>query len=201
MASKVTTISGLQNLINLQEFRGDYNAFQSVNFSGLENLTLIDVSDCDFSGTNTPSLTSVNLSGCTALQELRLDDSDFSGGIPSLSEFSNLEYIDFDQCLISGSVNISALTSLKGADFSGNEGLTELIISSSQPIGQDGYSLYAYNCALTQESIDDILVALSTNGVTNAYVDLSGGTNAAPGVTGLAAKTVLEENGWSISVN
>jgi len=53
------------------------------------------------------SLTSVNLSGCTAIEQLRLDDSNFSGGIPNLSGLDALIYMDFDQCGITGSVDIS----------------------------------------------------------------------------------------------
>jgi hypothetical protein len=111
-----------------------------------------------------------------------------------------LEYIDFDQCSLTGSIDLSGLPNLRGFDFSGNVDLTEIVISSSQPLG-DGYFVYAYNCALTEESVDNILVALSTNGVNSAEVDLSGGTNAIPSSTGLAAIAVLQGNGWTVYVN
>ena len=196
----IKSISRLQTLANLQEFRADYNALESVDFSGLTNLTYIDISDCDLVDTNTPSLTSVNLSGCYNLLELRVDDSDFSGGFPDLVGLVNLEYFDADQCLITGSLDISMLPSLTGFDLSGNTDLTEIIIDSSQPLG-NGYDILAYNCDLTEEAVDNILVAFSTNGVSGGYTELNGGTNATPSATGLAAKAVLEGNGWTVNVN
>jgi len=191
----IKSISRLQTLANLQEFRADYNALESVDFSGLTNLTYIDISDCDLVDTNTPSLTSVNLSGCYNLIELRVDDSDFSGGFPDLVGLVNLEFFDADQSLIAGSLDISMLPSLTGFDLNGNTDLTEIIIDSSQPLGNGGYDVNAYNCDLTEEAVDNILVALSTNGVSGGYVELNGGTNATPSATGLAAKAVLEGNG------
>jgi hypothetical protein len=49
--------------------------------------------------------------------------------------------------------------------------------------------------------VDDILVVLSNNGVSNGTVYLAGGTNAIPSATGLAAKAVLEGNGWYVEIN
>jgi hypothetical protein len=197
----IKSISRLQNLANLQQFRADYNALETVDLSGLTQLTYVDISDCDLVDSNTPSLTSVNLSGCYNLDELRLDDSDFSGGIPDLVGLVNLRFFDFDQCGITGSVDLSFLPALEGFDIYGNEGLTNVIIDSSQPLGDNGTDIYIDECALTEEAVDDILVALSTNGITGGYIDLTGGTNSIPGAAGLAAKTVLEGNGWSVNVN
>ena len=200
MAATITSITGLQNLTNLQRFDADYNSLTSVNLSGLTSLVSVDVSDNRAPGGGSKSLTSINLSGCTALEDLRLDDSDFSAGFPDLSGLTSLAFMDIDQSGITGSVDISNLPALEGADFNGNTGLTELIISSSQPIG-DGRELLAYDCALTETAVDNILIALSENGVTGGYADLSGGTSAIPSATGIAAKAVLEGNGWSVNVN
>ena len=197
----ISSITGLQSLSNLQEFRADYNFLESVDLSGLSNLTYVDISDCDLPNSSTASLTTVNLSGCTALEELRLDDSDFSGGIPDLTGLTNLKFVDFDDSDISGSVDISFLPSLDDFDFSQNSNLTELIISSSQPLGLNGQYVNAGDCGLTQASVDAILVALSLNGISGATIDLQGGTNAIPSATGLAAKTVLEGNGWEVYIN
>lgn len=200
--SVLKTITGLQNFTNLTRLDLDDNALQSVNLSGLSNLTYVEIGDNSIVGTSTPSLTTVNLSGCVALEELRLDDSDFSAGIPDLTGLDNLRFIDVDGSLISGSVDISFLPALDDFDFSSNPGLTELIISSSQPLGLNNEYLDLSSCALTQTSVDAILVALSQNGViTNAIIDIQGGTNAAPGAAGLAAKSVLEGNGWNVIVN
>ena len=197
MAAVITSITGLQNLPNLNNFRADFNGLQSVNLSGLTNLLYVDISDNDIPGTFTSSLTSVNLTGCTALLELRLDDSDFSAGIPSLTGLTNLSLIDFDQCNISGVVDLSGLPALTDLDFFGNAALTSIIIADTQPI----IELFASSCALTETAVDDILVVLSNNGVTGGDVELNGGTSAIPSATGDAAKLVLEGNGWSVFVN
>lgn len=197
MASVITSITGLQNLTGLIRFNADFNGLSSVNLSNLPDLNDVDISDCDVPGTNTSSLTSINFSGSTAVTQLRLDDSDFSAGIPNISGITSLEHIDVDQCNISGVLDLSAFTSLYYIDVFGNTGLTSLIISDTQPISD----LYASGCALTQTVVDNILDTLANNGVTGGYVDLSGGTNAIPGSTGLAAKTILQENGWTVDVN
>jgi Leucine-rich repeat (LRR) protein len=200
MAAIITSITGLQNLQNLQDFNADLNGLTTVNLSGLANLLNVDISDNDIPGSGTHSLTSVNLSGCTALEELRLDDSDFSAGIPSLAGLTSLQYFDMDQCSISGSIDLSGLPSLNGFDFSGNIGITNVTISSSQPLG-DNWEILLSNNALTQTAVDNILVALAANSVNNGYVQLSDGTNAVPGAAGLAALTTLTGKGWSCDVN
>ena len=197
MAAVITSITGLQNLPNLTNFDADYNGLQSVNLSGLTSLIYVDISDNDIPGIGTSSLTSVNLSGCTALQELRLDDSDFSAGIPSLAGLTSLGLIDFDQCSISGIVDLTSLPALVELDFYGNTALTSIIIDDAQPIQY----FYASGCALTETAVDDILVVLSNNGVTGGDVELDGGTSAIPSATGLAAKLALEADGWTVTVN
>jgi Leucine-rich repeat (LRR) protein len=197
--STLVSITGLQNLANLQEFRADYNSLVSVDFSGMANLILIDISDCDDIVTEAKSLTSVNVSGCTSLESLYLDDSDFSAGTPDLTGLNNLRFIDLDDCNIT-SIDLSMLPSLQGFDLSNNYDITNVIISRTQPLG-DGENVDVDDGALTQSAVDAILVALSTNGVSNGYVDLRYGTNAIPSSTGLAAKATLEDNGWEVLVN
>lgn len=195
--AQIVSIIGLQNLVNLQTIIIDFNGLQSVNLSNLPSLSLVDISDCDIPGTNISSLTSVNLSGSTAVQTLRLDDSEFSGGVPDLSGLTALEILDLDQCGISGVLDLSGLTSLITLDVAGNLALTSVVIADSQPITD----FNGIDCALTETSVDDILVVLSNNGQANGNVDLSAGTNAPPSATGLAAKAVLEGNGWTVNVN
>ena len=197
MAAVITSITGLQNLPSLQAFYADYNGLQSVNLSGLTNLVTVDISDCDVPGTTTNSLTSVNLSGCTALTTLRLNDSEFSGGIPSLTGLTSLSTVNFGRVNSPSIIDMSGVVNLEDADFFQNTNLTSLIIADTQPI----LYLGVRNCALTETAVDDILVILSNNGVSNGEVTLDGGTSSTPSATGLAAKTVLEGNGWTVSVN
>lgn len=193
----ITSITGLQNLPNLQNFNADWNGLVSVDLSNLSNLLYVDVSDCEDPSTNNNSLTSVNLSGSTAILELRLDDSNFSAGIPNISALSSLQIIDLDGSNISGILDFSGFPALLDIDVSSNAELTSVIISDTQPIT----GLSANNCALTETAIDDILVVLSNNGQPNGFAYLDGGTNAIPSGIGLAAKVILQENGWTVTIN
>lgn len=202
MGARITSITGLQNLTNLTYLQLGWNSLTTVDLSGMSSLITVDISD-----QNSPNvldenyLTSVYLTGCTAIQELRLDDSDFSNGVPDISGLNALHFFDFDQCGITGTIDLSNFPLLDGFDLSGNEGLTSVTILSSQPLG-NGNSVNIYNCALTQTAVDNILIALAANAIENGYVDLAGGTNAIPGASGLAAKTTLEEGkGWQVDVN
>lgn len=194
--SSIISITGLQNLNNLQEFYADWNSLATVNLSGLSNLKVADVSDCEEPGTGAKSLKSVNLTGCTALENLRLDDSDFSAGIPNLTGLTSLQYLDLDQCGITGNVDLSTLPALTGFDLSGNTGLTSVTVFEQQ-LNDVAIS----NAALTEESVNDILMWLDGSGVINGYVDLSGGTNAVPTGNGAAAKNNLINKGWNVFVN
>jgi hypothetical protein len=199
MAATIDSIIGLQNLTNLQEFRADYNSLTTIDLSGMSSLTYVDISDNDYE-VEGRILTSINLSGCTSLEQLRLDDNDFSGEFPDLSDCTSLLRTDFDDCGLIGSVDISNLLTLESFDFSDNEELTELIISRNQPLGTSG-DLNVDDCALTQTAVDNILVELSLSSVNNGYIDLSGGTNAVPSSTGVAALAVLQGKGWNCVTN
>ena len=55
--------------------------------------------------------------------------------------------------------------------------------------------------ALTEASVDHVLITLDSSGLTGGYVDLSGGTSSAPSVLGSAAEASLILKGWSVTVN
>jgi hypothetical protein len=201
--AKITAITGLQNLINLERFHADDNSLVSVDFSGLSNLIDIEIGDNDEpEGGN--SLTSINVSGCTALEDLDIDDCDLSAGFPDLSDCTSLRWIDVDQSSIVGSIDLSNLPALEGFDFSGNTEVTEIIISSTQPLGDNGRELVANDCALTQTAVDNILLALASGSVSNGFVDLDNdngeGTNAAPGEAGRESLLILSDRGWSFDI-
>ena len=61
-----------------------------------------------------------------------------------------------------------------------------------------------FNCALTAQSIENILVSLDTNGATGITLTISGGTNAAKTTWSTAAVTAYDNlivKGWTISFN
>jgi hypothetical protein len=57
------------------------------------------------------------------------------------------------------------------------------------------------NCALTQQSVDNILISLVNAGQIDGRIDITGGTNSAPGAAGQAAKSTLVSRGWQVSTN
>lgn len=196
MAAPITSITGLQNLANLQNLYVDWNSLTTLNVSGLSNLVELDASDSEIPGGTDPSLTSVTLTGCTSLEQLRLDDNDFSAGIPNLTGLTSLIFLDLDQCGITGSVDLSMLPALEGFDLSGNAGLTSVQLPESNL-----NDVSIYNCALTETAVNNILQWLDGSGVSNGFVDLSGGTNAIPTGNGLTAKVNLQGKGWNVIVN
>ena len=200
MASVITTITGLQNLPNLQNFNADFNGLQTVDVSGLTNLTTLDISDCDDPSTGNPSLTSVNVTGCTALTELRVDDSAFSengiSSITGLSDLTNLQLIDLDECGLSGSIDLSMLPSLRDIDVGYNDNLTEVVISSEQPI--DDFT--AYDCSFSQETVDNIILTLSENGVSTGSVYMTGIEMATISAETIPAVRTLAGNGWNLDI-
>lgn len=195
----IKSIRGLQNLANLEQFTADWNHLAAVDFSGLANLTSIDVSDCDIVGGGGNSLTSVNVTGCISLTQLRIDDSDFSGGFPDLSTCTSLEFFDADQCNIQGTLDLSNVPALKGFDVFGNSGLTNLVLSSTQPLG-DGYSLGCNGTALTQASVDAILHACASGSAIEGTFSCEDGTQGYPSEYGVEAIRVLDGRGWNIAV-
>jgi hypothetical protein len=61
-----------------------------------------------------------------------------------------------------------------------------------------------FDCALTAQSIENILVSLDTNGASNITLNINGGTNAGKTTWSTAANTAytsLINKGWTISFN
>lgn len=56
-------------------------------------------------------------------------------------------------------------------------------------------------CALSQTSVDNILVSIDTAGQSGGTLDIWSGTSSPPSAIGLAAKTSLEGKGWTVKVN
>ena len=194
--AQIVSITGLQNLVNLQSFVADYQGLQTVNLSNLPNLGYVDISDCDIPGTNINSLTSVNFSGSTGITEIRLDDSDFSAGLPNISALTNLYWLDVDQCNLP-SLNLSGFSNLFLVDAWDNENMTTINITGCSNLVE----LYIDSCALTQQSIDHVLAELDDQGNTGGYLDINGGTNAYPSPAGMVSLANLQGKGWSIYYN
>lgn len=197
MASHLISITGLQNLPNLQNFNADYNAMQTMDFSGLTNLTYIDISDCDELGST--GVKSIDVTGCTALTDIRIDDNDFSAGFPDFSTCTSLEYIDFDGCNLQGSLDLRNIPTLKGFDASSNTNLTSIIISSAQPLG-NGMSINLSNCSsLTQTVLDNILQQLSSGSVSGGYISFSSTVSPSLNRGVPALRNLVDDKGWNFN--
>jgi len=195
MSTTITSLTGLQKLPNLVGLNADWVSLQSVNLSGLSKLTNADLSDSIRLDNEGHSLTNVVLTGCTSLESLRLDGSDFSAGIPNLQGLNALTWLDLDSCGITGEVDLTMLPNLRGVDLSSNQ-VTSLIIPES-PID----SINLYNNALTDTAVNSLLQWLNGSGIQSGYLDLSGGTSAAPTGNGITAKADLESKSWYVVVN
>lgn len=57
------------------------------------------------------------------------------------------------------------------------------------------------NCALSQQSVDNILISLDTANQSNGVITINGGTSSLPSSIGDAAVASLLSKGWSISLN
>ena len=111
----------------------------------------------------------------------------------------------------------SSLTSFPSLDFSSGtnfsnagNGCTSLATYPADEFDTTGTlsaAAFAFawnNCALTAQSIENILVSLDTNGASNITLGIGGGTNAAKTTWSTAANTAytnLVNKGWTISYN
>lgn len=202
MAATITSITGLQNLTNLQNFYADWNSLTTIDLSGMASLINVDISDNNtVDGEGNDSLTSVNVTGCVNIEELRLDDSDFSSnGINSVIGLPNLtlcQFIDLDGCDLTGTVDLSTLVNLTSVDVSANDIENLIIPDTFAPIDY----LTANGNALTVESVNNILINLDGSGVTSGEVNIFEGTNAFPTGLGIDAAVNLSGKGWTVSLN
>lgn len=121
-------------------------------------------------------VTSFDFSGASSLTTLYLSSNNPSPTV-----------IDLSPCPLLTFVSISA-----------NPNLTTVI-------NTNGYAsvsfMTAAGCALPSEVVDEILIALSTNGISGGNCFLDGGTNGAPTSAGLSAAAALSANGWSVTHN
>ena len=102
-----------------------------------------------------------------------------------LDNNSNLTTVNFPL------LNISANADIEIYD---NPSLTTITVSS---ILVSDY-LYFYNNALNQTTVDNILQALVYSGVSDGYINMTGGTNAVPNATNV---TILQNRGWGVYTN
>ncbi len=129
-------------------------------------------------------------------------------GIEAISlDYTEIASIDFSANVTTKQIALEYITVLSSVDLTNNIGLVSFSINNNPDLQEILVSSLpvcvvanAYNCALTQTCVDSLLVAFAASGLA-VNVDLTGGTNAAPSPTGLAAKATIEGNGGTVFVN
>lgn len=166
----------------------------------------------DFSGATSLDLTGTDVSAVTEFAipggMTTIDLSDFTGltgffaaegsAITNITIPSTvLTYFNAVDCTSLTSVDVSAGALNLSVTLSGCTAMTTLAVPNPWEPGDafDGFGL-----ALSESSVDGVLVALAASTADNGTVTLNG-ANAIPSATGLAAKATLEGRGWTVTVS
>ena len=195
------------------ESRGQINiqnnsSLQSISAAQLKNAYSVDIR-------NNSSLTSINLQSlerCVASSNTIAGLSIGNCPLVTTININPLQYTSYF-AIVGTAITTLNLSNLIGVDVSfgcaNNTSLTTITINPNLkffPLPSLGVD--CTNCALNQTSIDEILVRLAaldgTNGTRvfeNSPVALTGGTNATPSATGLAAKAILVSRGCTVTNN
>jgi hypothetical protein len=115
--------------------------------------------------------------------------------ISNLQKLEGIEEWDGDDMLFT-SLDFTGITTMTDL-YNDRTGLQHINITGC--INLNDVDLANNN--LTQASVDHVLITLDDNGLSNGYVDLTGGTNDIPSALGLAAEASLVIKGWDVFVN
>ena len=138
-------------------------------------------------------------SGCSNLTSFPSTDlssgTSFTSSWYGCSSLTSFPSIDFSSGTTFNTAwrNCTSLTTYPANQFDS----TGTLISSS-------FANAFLNCALTAQSIENILTSLDTNGASNITLSINGGTNAAYSTWSTAAQTALTNltnKGWTVSYN
>jgi hypothetical protein len=167
----------------------------STAWNGASNMT-------DFTASNaTSTVTSFYQAwkGCSSLTSLPLIDTSsgtsFRNAWQSCSSLTSFPSLDFSNgtAFNAGWLFCSSLT-----DFPAN------MFDTTGTLSGSAFSNGFNGCALTAQSIENILTSLDTNGASNITLTISGGTNAVYSTWSSAAQTALsnlQTKGWTVSYN
>uniref|UniRef100_G8EY18 Uncharacterized protein n=1 Tax=Synechococcus phage S-CAM8 TaxID=754038 RepID=G8EY18_9CAUD len=103
-------------------------------------------------------------------------------------------------------INVGSGTSFFRAWFlcSGLSSFPANMFDATGTLSANAFNNAWFGCALTAQSIENILVSLDTNGASNITLGISGGTNAAKSTWSAAAVTAYDNliaKGWTITFN
>ena len=184
----------------------------TINVSTLSNLTELNISIATgvtvIDIVNSPLLYNIQLGylGLTSLDlssfnpNILYNSSLYLSTMPipvlDLSNSDNLKQLSIFDLLIS-SIDISNLINLTQLFLSSNNNLTSVDITNNLLLTNVNLS----NGNFDQTTIDSVLANLVANNLNNGYVNLSGGTNPAPGVQGALDAATLISRGWTVTTN
>jgi hypothetical protein len=121
----------------------------------------------------------------TSIDFSTLEDMGTNGNL-SVSVGNNVTTLDFSKLVRTGQISIS-----------GNSFLTNITLGNSL----NCLNIDLSGNALSQSSVNAILVAIDTAGYSNGTLNLGAGTNSAPSGAGSTAKTSLQGKGWTVTTN
>lgn len=158
------------------------------NCTGLTSFPALDLSSAT-------DLTSA-LRGCSSLTTIPIFTLSSTPGSTTMSFFlannvsvTDVPALDYSAASSAGSI-FNGCTSLANAA----SGLFDNIVAVN-------WGGAFTSCALTQTSVDNILVSMDTSGVTNGTLSINGGTSSAPGAAGTTAASNLVGKGWTVVTN
>lgn len=205
----ISTLGGLQ-VFDLPLLK---SIGSSLSLSSFPALTSFSLPSLEYVGSflQISSMTALTAFDCSALRVLG-NTALFSdlGFITSL-DFSNLVYISsgltISLCSSLTSLDVSSLVTCSA--FTISNGTPNLATITMPPPGtlKTASNFIISSCALTQQSVDDILVALAALDGTNGTTVYTGrtvtltGTSSLPSATGLAAIAMLVARGCTVTTN
>jgi len=118
-----------------------------------------------------------------------------SAAISNLQKLEGIDEWDGDDMLFT-SLDFTGITTMRQL-YNQNSGLQHINITGC--VNLDDVNLV--DNALTQASVDHVLITLDNGGLTGGFVDVSGGISSAPSVAGAAAAASLILKAWNVTVN
>ena len=188
ISSAALNISGCPQLQIIRSQVSGINALNCANDVLLEEITLISSSfqalDATTQLQNCSNIKIINLNNNTILDTCyipldTLTDID-------LSNCTALPIFNITGCYLLKNITLRNCTSLNNIDFS--------VLSSCTNID-------AFNCGLSETTVNTILIALDINGLSSGFVDLSSGTSIAPTGAGITAAANLITKSWTVNTN
>ena len=186
----------------LETRNGGPNLTGSIQWTSTESESfslVADESDYDFEydfGDSIPHTVYLCIDNASQIRDFEIG---FGPGraisISNLQKLEGIEEWDGDDMLFT-SLDFTGITTMTEL-FNGNTGLQHINITGCVNLEE----VELIDNALTEASVDHVLITLDDNGLTGGLVDVSGGTNSVPSVAGAAAVASLTLKGWSVTVN